>query len=204
MKQKVGRIEQYVQLVAEGVVGVRASDGKLMWGYEDVSNNVAAIPTPVIGDGFVFASSGYGTGACRLDLKPKGREISAELKYFLPSRDFENHHGGMVLHQGYIYAGHGHNKGFPCCVRVSDGQVMWTERGPGSGSAAVVFVDDHLIFRYQNGTIALVEASPKNYRLKGQFTPVVQERESWSHPVVVGGKLYLREQNSIMCYDLAK
>lgn len=204
VKQKVGDVDQYVTLVAEGVIGVRADDGKLMWGYEDVSNDVAAIPTPLVGNDFVFASSGYGTGSCRLNLKGRRNEISAQLDYFLPSREFENHHGGMILHGDYVYAGHGHNKGFPICVRVSDGEVMWNERGPGSGSAAVVWVDGQLIFRYQNGLVALVDADPREYRLRGTFTPVVQERESWAHPVVVDGKLYLREQDSIMCYDLAR
>lgn len=204
VKHRVGNLEQYVQLVAEGVIGVRASDGKLLWGYEDVSNNVAAIPTPIVGDDFVFASSGYGTGSCRLDLKAKGKKVTAKLKYFLRSNEFENHHGGMVLDNGYIYAGHGHNKGFPICVRVSDGEIMWTERGPGAGSAAVIMVDGHLIFRYQNGLVALVEANPQLYKEKGSFKPIIQQGESWSHPVVLDGKLYLREQNSIMCYDLTK
>lgn len=204
VKQRVGEVDQYVQLVGLGVIGVRADDGKLLWGYNDVSNDVAAIPTPIVGDKFIFASSGYNTGACRLDMAVRGKTISAKPAYFLPSREFQNHHGGMILHQGHIYAGHGHNKGFPTCVRVSDGAVRWTERGPGAGSAAVLFVDDHLIFRYQNGLLALVKADPVNYQLKGTFMPVVQERESWSHPVVLNGNLYLREQNSIMCYDLAK
>lgn len=204
VKQKVGKVDQYVQLVGEGVIGVRADDGKLLWGYEDVSNDVAAIPTPIVGDDFVFASSGYGTGSCRLDLKASGKNVSAKLNYFLRSNQFENHHGGMVLHDGYVYAGHGHNKGFPICVRVSDGKIMWNERGPGAGSAAVLMVDDHLIFRYQNGLLALVEVNPQVYKEKGTFKPVVQQGESWAHPVVLDGKLYLREQNSIMCYDLAK
>ncbi len=200
---QISGVKQYVQLVAEGVVGIRANDGKLMWGYEDVSNDVAAIPTPLIGEDFVFASSGYGTGSCLLKISKNQNETKASVAYFLEANQFENHHGGMVAQDGYVYAGHGHGKGFPICIRISDGQVMWKERGPGTGSAAVVWVDNHLIFRYQNGTVALIQANPNSYRLKGQFRPVLQERESWAHPVVVNRRLYLREQDGIMCYDLA-
>src|SRR5262249_10513099 len=94
--------------------------------------------------------------------------------------------------------------GFPVCVDMVKGDVKWggQVRGPGSGSAAVTCVDGHLIFRYQSGEVALIEATPAEYRLKGSFKPQVQIRESWSHPVVNDGKLYLREQNTLMCYDL--
>jgi hypothetical protein len=67
----------------------------------------------------------------------------------------------------------------------------------------VLFVDGCLIFRYQNGLVALIEATPEEYRLLGEFTPAYQEKESWAHPVVVDGKLYLREQDKLMCYDVS-
>jgi hypothetical protein len=112
----------------------------------------------------------------------------------------------MVLVDGYIYAGHGHNNGFPICVEMKSGKVMWggRMRGPGRESAAVTYADGDLIFRYQNGTVALIEANPREYRLKGEFMPVHQDRESWAHPVVADGKLYLREQDVLMCYNVRK
>ena len=84
------------------------------------------------------------------------------------------------------------------------GDVKWGGkiRGAGNGSAAITAVDGHLIFRYQSGEVALIEATPTEYKLKGSFMPVFQERESWAHPVVAAGKLYLREQNTLMCYDV--
>ena len=133
-----------------------------------------------------------------------GSGVKAEEVYFLEPKTFENHHGGFILANGFIYSGAKHNKGFPICVEMKTGEVKWGGdiRGAGDGSAAVTMADGQIIFRYQNGKLALVNATPSGYELHGSFTPVVQERESWAHPVVSNGMLYLREQNKLMCYDL--
>lgn len=196
-------VRQYVTLVGQGLIGIRAEDGALLWSYEKVANGVANIPTPIPFDDYVFASSGYGTGAALVKLSPADGGVKAEEVYFLKSDDFQNHHGGMVKVGDYIYSGHQHGQGLPICIEALTGEVKWVDRGPGKGSAAVLYVDGCLIFRYQNGLVALIEATPEEYRLLGEFTPAYQERESWAHPVVVDGKLYLREQNKLMCYDVS-
>ena len=197
-------VKQYVTLVGRGVIGVRASDGKYLWGYNRVANGTANIPTPVTEGDYVFASSGYGTGSCLLKLSKDGEGVKAEEVYFLEPKTFENHHGGFILANGFIYSGAKHDKGFPICVEMKTGEVKWGGdiRGAGDGSAAVTMADGQIIFRYQNGKLALVNATPSGYELHGSFTPVYQERESWAHPVVSNGMLYLREQNKLMCYDL--
>lgn len=199
-----GGVKQYVTLVGRGVIGVRASDGKYLWGYNRVANGTANIPTPVTDGDYVFASSGYGTGSCLLKLSADGEGVKAEEVYFLEPKTFENHHGGFILANGFIYSGAKHNKGFPICVEMKTGEVKWGGdiRPEGTGSAAVTMADGQIIFRYQNGKLALVNATPSGYELHGSFTPEFQERESWAHPVVSDGKLYLREQNKLMCYDL--
>ena len=112
----------------------------------------------------------------------------------------------MIRVGDHLYAGHKHNQGFPICLELTTGNVVWggNKRGPGTGSAAIVFADEHLIYRYQNGVVALIEATPTEYKLKGEFTPAFQEGNSWAHPVIYEGKLYLREQDSLMCYDIAE
>jgi len=199
-----GGVKQYVTLVGRGVIGVRASDGKFLWGYNKVANGVANIPTPVTEGDFVFASSGYGTGSCLLKLSPDSDGVKAEEVYFLEAKTFENQHGGMILSDGYIYSGAKHGNGFPICVELKTGEVKWggNIRGEGSGSAAITMADGQIIFRYQDGKLALVRATPSGYELNGTFMPEFQDRESWAHPVVSDGKLYLREQNKLMCYDL--
>lgn len=202
-----GGVKQYVTLVGRGVIGVRASDGKQMWTYNAVANGTANIPTPIVEGDFVFCSSGYGTGSGLLKLKNTGNDmVSAEEQYFLDSKTLQNHHGGMIKDGDYIYCGHAHNKGFPRCVEMKTGKVVWGEgvRGEGKGSAAVLYVDGNMIFRYQSGDVVLIEASPKGYKMKGKFMPVYQKGSSWAHPVVVNGKLYLREQDVLMCYSLTE
>jgi outer membrane protein assembly factor BamB len=201
-----GGVKQYVQLVGRGVIGVRASDGQYLWGYNKVANGVANIPTPLVKDDYVFASTGYGTGSALIKLTKQGDGVSAEEVYFLPADTFQNHHGGMILIGDYIYAGHAHNKGFPICVEFKTGNVVWGGkiRPPqgADGSAAVTAVDGKIIYRYQSGVLALVEAKPDGYKPLGSFKPTFQDKESWSHPVVVDGKMYLREQNKLMAYDV--
>lgn len=197
-------VKQYVQLVGRGVIGVRAADGKFLWSYNNVANSTANIPTPICFGDYVFASTGYQTGACLLKLSRDGDGVKAEEQYFLNAKTFQNHHGGMILNGEYLFAGHQHNKGVPICLHVPSGEVKWggEMRTEGKGSAAITQVNDQIIFRYQDGTLALIEATPEGYRPHGTFTPEYQEKESWSHPVVVDGKLYLREQNKLMCYKL--
>lgn len=201
-----GGVKQYVQTIGRGVIGVRARDGKYLWGYNRVANGTANIPTPIIAGDLVFASTSYKTGSVLLRLSSAGSdEVRAEEVYFLDGREtFENHHGGMILLDGYIYAGHAQNQGFPTCIEMKSGRIVWGGklRPEGQGSAAVTCVDGKLIFRYQDGTVVLIEASPKAYKVLGKFTPEYQEDKSWSHPVVVDGKLYLREQDKLMCYDV--
>ena len=199
-------VKQYVQLTGQGVIGIRARDGHFLWGYNDVANNTANIPTSIVSGDYVFCSTGYGTGAALLHLTRDRDEILVEEVYFLKAKTFQNHHGGMILVGDYIYAGAQHNEGFPICIELKTGKVAWggNQRGPGSGSAAITFVDGKLIFRYQNGIVALIDANEKEYRLRGSFMPGYQKDNSWAHPVVAGGRLYLREQDRILCYDIRK
>ncbi|MCA8983253.1 MAG: PQQ-like beta-propeller repeat protein [Planctomycetaceae bacterium] len=199
-------VKQYVQLVGRGVVGVRATDGKYLWGYNQVANEVANIPTPLVDGDFVFASSSYdGGGSVLLKLKKSASGVEAEEQYWLPKRTFNNHHGGMVLVDGHVYAGHNQNQGFPTCVNMATGEIVWGgdgQRGEGKGSAAILYVDGKLIFRYQDGKVVSIAATPAGYQVLGQFMPEYQEDKSWAHPVIVNGKLYLREQDKLMCYEL--
>ena len=112
----------------------------------------------------------------------------------------------MVLIGDHVYAGHGHNRGTPICIELATGRVVWGGdiRNAGEGSAAVMAADGHLYFRYQNGVMLLIEATPSGYREKGQFQIPNVRQPSWSHPVVAGGRLYLREQDTLHVYDVKR
>ena len=202
-----GGVKQYVQLTGRGLVSVRASDGRFLWGYNKVANQVANIPTPVVKGDYVFTSTGYQTGSALLKLSKAGDGVQAQEVYFLPSKTLQNHHGGLVLIGDHIYGGHGHNRGYPICVEMATGKVAWGGEGVdmahgGSGSAAVTAADGHLYFRYQNGRMVLIEARPQGYQIKGAFSIPDVHHPSWSHPVVAGGMLYLREQDNLYVYNL--
>jgi outer membrane protein assembly factor BamB len=199
-------VKQYVQLIGRGVIGVRASDGKFLWGYNGIANSTANIPTPVASGDFVFCSTGYGDGgSALLRLVPEADGLDVEEVYYHPAKVLQNHHGQMILKDGHLYFGHRHNNGFPVCVELASGKIAWggSTRGPGGGSAAITYADGHLVFRYEKGEVALIEATPAAYRLKGVFKPdYISDKPCWAHPVVIGGRLYLRDQDKLMCYDV--
>jgi outer membrane protein assembly factor BamB len=200
----VGGRRQYITLLGPqlGLIGVDAATGKFLWNYKKIGNGTANIPTAIVKDDYVFTSTGYGTGAALLQLVPKSDGIDVKEVYFLNGNKLQNHHGGMVMIGDYIYGGHGHNQGFPFCLEWKTGKIVWgPERGPGGGSAAVLYADGNLYFRYESGTMALVEATTKGYNLKSSFKVPIGGN-GWPHPVIHEGKLYLRGADQVLCYDI--
>jgi outer membrane protein assembly factor BamB len=196
-------VKQYVTLAGRGLVSVAADDGEFLWAYNRVANDTANIPTPLVFADYVFGSSAYGAGSALLRIVPSGDGLRAEEVYFLRSGDLQNHHGGLVLVDGYIYGGHGHNEGHPRCIDARTGEHKWPERrGSGSGSAAVTYADGRLYFRYENGTMVLIEARPDALNIVGRFQIPESGSPSWSHPAVVNGRLYLREQDKLYVHDV--
>lgn len=205
---EAGGVRQYVTIVGPqlGLIGVEASSGKFLWNYKKVANGTANIPTPLVKGDLVFASTSYDRGAVLLKLVP-GTEggIDAKELYWLDHRTLQNHHGGMVLHGDYVYGGHDHNQGHPFCLNLKTGEFAWgpVHEHTGSGSAAVLYADGRLYFRYQNNTMALVEATPTGYRVDGTFQlPRDTSSPGWQHPVIHNGKLYIRANDQLYCYNI--
>ncbi len=176
-------------------VGVRASDGKLLWRYEPVANRTANCSTPIFHDGKVFYTSAYNTGCALLSLKAQGGEVRAEEVYF--NREMMNHHGGVVLVNGYLY---GFSNAILVCMEFATGKVMWRDRSVGKG--ALTYADGMLYLLSENQVVGLAEASPQGYAEKGRFRITDQGWPSWAHPVVCGGKLYIRNQGVLACYNV--
>ncbi|HET6326309.1 MAG TPA: PQQ-binding-like beta-propeller repeat protein [Planctomycetaceae bacterium] len=198
-------VKQYVQLVGRGLVSFRASDGKFLWNYGKIANGTANIPTPLVRGDYVFGASGYGAGSALVELQKTDDGVTAKEVYFLNGGTLQNHHGGMVLYGDYIYCGRGHNSGFPVCLEFKTGKIKWDGgRGPGGGSAAVVEADGELIFRYEDGVVAMIEATPEKYKLKGRFSTATHNGTGWPHPVIVDKQLFLRDGDDLVCYDIAR
>ena len=188
-------VRTIMTLTAEAGVGVRASDGKPMWREDSPSNGTANCTTPIYSDNKVFYTSAYGTGCTMLDLSAKNNLIYAKKNYF--NRDMQNHHGGVVLLNGYVY---GFSNAILSCMELATGKLTWRERSVGKGS--LTYADGKLFLLGENQTAGLAEASPKEYKELGRFRIEDQGRPSWAHPVVCGGKLYIRNQGLLSCYDV--
>jgi len=204
MPAEVGGVRMYITLLGKALVGVAATDGKLLWEYKKVTNSTANIPTVLVKGDIVFASTAYNTGSAVLRLIKEGAGVEVQEIKFLPPKVLQNHHGGMVLVGDHVYCGHGSQSGAPVCVEFATGNVAWRQdRGAGRGSAAVLYADGNLIFRWEDGTVGLLEANPHEYKLHGSFKQPDRSRPAaWSHPVIVHGKLYLRDQDLLLCYDV--
>ena len=100
------------------------------------------------------------------------------------------------------YGGSGLNKGDPTCVNFFTGEIAWKSQPPAGGSAAVLYADGNLIFRYDRGLVVLVEATPKGFNIKGRFTPITADGPAWAHPVIFDKKLFLRHNDLLLCYDV--
>jgi prepilin-type processing-associated H-X9-DG protein len=199
---EVGGVRQYLTLVGAGLISVASRDGKVLWTYDKIANGTANCPTPVVINDLVFCSTGYDTGAALLKISGRGGDSRADEQYFLRARDFQNHHGGFVVVDGHVYGGSGNNNGLPTCLDLRSGKAAWgPSRGPGSGSASVCYADGHVYFRYEGGDVALIEATPSRMNVKSTFRPPVST-PSWSHPAVTGGRLYIRDQEQLLCYDV--
>jgi outer membrane protein assembly factor BamB len=188
-------VRTVMTLTAQAGVGVRASDGKLMWRYRPVANGTANITTPIFFDNKVFYTSAYNTGGALLGLTAQNGVVDAKEIYF--TREMQNHHGGVVLVNGYLY---GFNNSILTCLEFATGKMMWRDRSVGKGS--LTFADGNLYIESENNVVGLAEASPTGYKEKGRFRIADQGLPSWAHPVVSDGRLYIRNQATLASYDI--
>ena len=202
----VGGVKQYVQLTMKGVAGVAAKDGRRLWYYAHPKYRTAVVPTPIVHDDFVYAAAGYGAGDVLLKLSPDGDGTKAEQVYDADAmRLMDNKHEGIVRVGDYVYGWS--DRGGWTCQEFAGGKKMWQSKEFGKGSITAA---DGMLYCYSedNGTVALVVASSDGWREMGRFTlPRHTERREfrnniWTHPVIANGRLYLRDQELIFCYEV--
>ncbi len=188
-------VRTYMTFTASAGVGVRASDGKLMFRYPNAANRVANIATPIYSNNKVFFTSAYGTGGGLLDLTAQNGEVVSKEVYF--TQNMKNHHGGVVLVGGYLY---GFSDAILTCLEFGTGNMMWRDRSVGKGS--VTYADGHLYIQSESNVVGLAEATSAGYREKGRFDIPDKGLPSWAHPVVSDGRLYVRNQDTLLAYDI--
>lgn len=198
-----GNTKQYVTLMANGLVSFDAKSGKMLWRYgtggDRFGGNTANIPTPIIRGDYVFAAAGYGRGAALLKITKKGDEFAVEEIYW--KRELNNKHGGVILVGDKLF-GDRDDGGNPWCADFMTGKVLWTRKGgEGHGSASITSADGKLYIRYSDGWVVLADATGNQYKEISAFK-VTNRGNTWAHPVVAGGKLYIRERETLYCYDV--
>ena len=183
---------QVIFFTAQRALGLDVNDGRLLWDYGRPANNVANVATPVVRGNRVFISSDYGTGGGVVEIKADGK---AQEIYF--TKDMRNHHSSSVLVGDYLY---GFSSAVLTAMKFDTGEIAWRNRSVGKGS--LVYADGNLYCLSENGVVGLVEATPTGYVEKGRFRIPQDSLPTWAHPVVAGGRLYLRDQDTIYAYDV--
>jgi len=184
---------QYVQFLSGGVVGVDSTSGKMLWNYNKPANGTANISTPIASGDAVFAATGYGTGGGLAQISSDG----AKEVYFV--KQMQNHHGGMILVGVHIFC-RGRNS--LLCVEFKTGKIAWNAKD-SVGKGSIAYADGMFYHRSERGPVALVEATPAGYKEHGRFDqPDRSGQNAWAHPIVAGGRLYLRDWDVLLCYDV--
>ena len=191
----VGGLKQLLHFTSQGAVGLRADNGEQLWRYTQVSNRTANIATPIYRNGHAFFSSDYGTGAALLKLDAESSGKRAEEIYF--TREMKNHYSSSVLIGDYLY---GFSSSILTAMKFSDGSVAWRDRSVGKGS--VIFADGMLYVQGENGTIALVEATPEAYKEVSRFSFTKGDYPIWTLPVIADGHFYVRDQDNLYRYAI--
>jgi outer membrane protein assembly factor BamB len=194
---------QLIRLTERKLAGLDAKTGKLLW-QVDYPGKVAVIPTPIVKGNKIYVTAGYDTGASKLIEIGPGNEV----KEIYQNTVMRNHHGGVVLHNEHIYGFSDINRGNWVCQKFDTGDQVWAEKAIGKG--AVTYADNRLYCLSEDkGIVALVEPSPEGYKEHGKFTLEAQSGKRskngkvWTHPVIANGKLYLRDQEFLSCYDVS-
>ena len=192
---------QLIQLLVSKVVGVDAEDGQLLW-ESDWNGRVAVIPTPIFKDGIVYVTSGYNAGCSALQIAENN-----QVKVLYNNRVMKNHHGGVVELDGYIY-GYSDRVGF-VCQNLQTGEKKWAADKKKVAKGAVTYADGRFYFVQEfDGQVILIEASTEGFTEAGRFKlkPQTKRRKPrgriWVHPVISNGRLYLRDQEYIYCFDV--
>lgn len=190
---------QLIQLTMKTLAAVDFKDGKVLW-QTPFPGATAVIPTPIFKDGNVYVSAGYNVGCMMINIGA-GNKVTEVYR----NSNMVNHHGGVILVGDHLY---GHSNAGWTCQDWKTGEVKWVERGK-LGKGAIHSADGMLyLLDEKKGDVALIEASPNGWNEKGRFTlsPLSTQRSPsggiWPHPVVSNGKLYLRDQEIIFCFDV--
>ncbi|MDX1948006.1 MAG: PQQ-binding-like beta-propeller repeat protein [Pirellulaceae bacterium] len=198
-----GGVRQYVVLTNQGLSGVAAADGRLLW-RSPRRYGTEVVNSPLISGDYVYTTVGSAQGCDLVKIEKDGDKFQATPVY--NNQNLANHHGNVVLVDQHIF-GHSQNKGW-ICQNLRTGEAVWSERMK-LRAGALTYADGRLVlFSEDNGTVAQIEASTAGWRETGRF-PIPEQTKLrkpngriWTPPVISGGRLFLRDQELVFCYNL--
>ena len=184
-------------LTSDAAIGLDMQNGGLLWRYARVANDVANAATPIVHNGHVFVSSDYGTGAALLKLTPEGGAVKAAEVYF--NRDMRNHYTTSVLVGDHVY---GFSSAILTAMNFMTGKVAWSNRSVGKGNC--IYAEGRLYCLGEDGAAGLIDPTPAGYKEVSRFQIPRGRNPTWTPPAVADGKLYLREQDNLYCYNIKR
>ena len=190
-----GGERQILFLTGSRLIAIVPETGAERWSYPWAVQQQANIATPIVVEDYVFLSSYYGKGCAVIKIDKTGDAWIASLVY--AKNRMQNHTASSVRHKDHIY---GFDDKILKCLDFRTGEIMWSQRGFDKGS--LLAVNDHLIIYGANGILALAEANPTSYVEKASFEFSKQGRSCWSVPVLANGRLYVRDWQRLVCFDV--
>ena len=195
IRARLAGIPQVIFFTGLRAAGLDIHTGRLLWDYDRASNDIKIhVATPIVSGDRVYVSSDYGQGGGLVELSAQDGKVAAREVYF--NREMKNHHASSILIDGYLY---GYSSAILTAMRFEDGKVGWKHRSVGKGS--LLYADGHLYCLSEKGVVGLVEVSPREYREKSRFR-ISTSNFTWSALALAEGRLYLRDQDQLYCYDV--
>jgi outer membrane protein assembly factor BamB len=192
----------YVYCASDGVKGVSAQDGTLLWEANDWRVNVSNIPMPVeVGEGRLFVTGGYNAGSAMLQLEESGGRITAKTLFRIPQSTFGSHQQTPIFYKGHLYG-----------VTLPDGQLVcldlqgkriWSSGRKRFGLGPYLLAEGMLIILSDRGELRLVEATASGYRELAQ-AKILQGHDAWAPLALAGGRLLARDLTRMVCVELKK
>ncbi|MCF7707623.1 MAG: PQQ-like beta-propeller repeat protein [Verrucomicrobia bacterium] len=185
-------VECVVMLTAEGLTGHKLSNGEVLWSYPWTTKYGVNAATPIVKNGKLFVSSGYGTGCALIDIS------TSPPKEIWQNRNMRNHVNSCVVKDGFIY---GFDEDKLKCLDWETGEEIWDNGDYGKGS--LILAGDKFLVYSDRARIAVAELSPDGVNELGGMD-ISDERDTWASPTLANGLLYCRAMNKLVCIDLRK
>jgi outer membrane protein assembly factor BamB len=195
----IGKQRQIIVPTGQSVLGIDPQAGKVLWRYAFGNKFNATCTTPVWAEGLLFVSAAYGAGCAALEIIEKDSTWSVREKW--RKKDLQNLFATSIVHDGHVYGCHGDLGAiFLKCFDFKTGALKWDER-QRNGRVTLLRAGNRLLVQSEKGALQVVEASPKGYSLRCEL-PDVLAFKAWSTPAIANGRMYVRDQKSIVCVDL--